>query len=282
MTSVSNGTNTFVEAVAPIVPKVSSADPSLPAKEEQETQGTNDPKGPITNETVPKSEKKKRLVRKTNSTNPIKLKIWLAGHAVTVGFGVISLLFQILFLPNFYYINTISYRLSLLGAVAALTATFSHVFGLEYLPAFSTLVSHQNFQYLILASVWIFTFKSIFKIIPYVLISLLQISKHLNIEPVLKEKALLATVIAYDELVLIAYLLLRTLFFRGSSGYQLTIFLVFYWLRILYNKETRVLFETIVERLDGKVSKIENPKVQHVWTRTKQFLDAKEHDNHNA
>ncbi|KAK6462295.1 hypothetical protein DFJ63DRAFT_152650 [Scheffersomyces coipomensis] len=283
MSSVANGSSTAVEQ--PIV-SPSGPPPSIPVpKEPKPVVEEPTPKSaaaPITNETVPPSEKKRRLVRKTQSTNPLKLKIWLAGHAATVAFGGIALLFQLLWLPNYYYINSISYRLALLASAVTLTATFSHVFGLEYLPSFSTLSSHQNFQYLILAFIWIFTFESIFKVIPYVLISLLHLAKHQKIEVVLKEKDLLASVIAYDELVLIGFLLLRTLLFRGSSGFQLVIFLTFYWLRILYNKETRVLFETIIERLDSKVSKIENPKVQHVWTRTKQFLDAKEHDDHNA
>ena len=78
---------------------------------------------------------------------------------------------------------------------------------------------------------------------------------------------------AYDELLLVVYLLLRTLFFRNTSGYQLTIFLVFYWLRILYNKETTNLFQTIIERLDGKVCNVKNPKVQHYWYKIKTFVN---------
>ena len=191
-------------------------------------------------------------------------------------FGSISFIFQILWLPNYYYINSISYRLGLIGSIAALTATFSHKFGLHNLPNIGTLLSHQNFQYLVLAIVWIFSFKSVFKILPYFLLALLHIGNLKKILFITKELDFLASVIAYDELLLVVYLLLRTLFFRNTSGYQLTIFLVFYWLRILYNKETTNLFQTIIERLDGKVCNVKNPKVQHYWYKIKTFVNEKQ------
>ncbi|CUM65381.1 uncharacterized protein PRCAT00003017001 [Priceomyces carsonii] len=230
-----------------------------------------------TNEAV-KEHKRKKLVRKTNDSSAIKLKIWLAGHCITIVFGLISFTFQIFWLPNKFYINSISYRLALVGAIMALTATISHKFGFSFLPPASTLVAQQNFQYLCLAVAWIFTFKSIFKILPYFIISLLQLGSHKHISFVEKESGFLASVIAYNELLLIIYLFLRTLVFRNTSGFQLVLFLVFYWLRILYNKETKTLFMTLVQRLDGRVSSIKNDNVQRVWTRVKQFLKYKQDD----
>ncbi|KAI5954454.1 hypothetical protein KGF54_002229 [Candida jiufengensis] len=219
---------------------------------------------------------KKKLVRKAPDSSALKYKLWLTGHLMALGFGSISFLFQILWLPNIWYINSISYRLSLIGSMLAFTATFSHKFGLHFLPPIASLLSHQNFQYLILAFVWCFTFKSIFKIIPLWLISLLHMGKLKNISFILKESSFLASFIAYDELVLIVYLLLRTLFFRNASGYQLSLFLVFYWLRILYNKETGNLFGAIVERLDGRMTELKNPKVKHYWYKIKEFIKEKQ------
>lgn len=230
---------------------------------------------PISNDD-PLIYKKRKLVRSPSKTNPLKYKVWLAGHISMLVFGSISFIFQILWLPNYYYINSISYRLGLIGSIAALTATFSHKFGLHNLPNIGTLLSHQNFQYLVLAIVWIFSFKSVFKILPYFLLALLHIGNLKKIVFITKELDFLASVIAYDELLLVVYLLLRTLFFRNTSGYQLTIFLVFYWLRILYNKETTNLFQTIIERLDGKVCNVKNPKVQHYWYKIKTFVNEKQ------
>lgn len=224
---------------------------------------------------------KRKLVRAPPNVNALKYKIWFAGHITTLVFGTITFIFQILWLPNKFFINSISYRLALLGSFAALTATFSHKFGLHFLPPVATLLSHQNFQYMILSIVWCFTFKSIFKIIPYFLISLLHISKIKNIKAVEKQAPFLASIIAYDELVLIVYLILRTLFFRNASGYQLTLFLIFYWLRILFNADTGNLFVAIVDRLDGEVMKIQNPKVQHYWIKTREFVKQKQYQEHH-
>lgn len=233
----------------------------------------------ITNSTVSPEDKKKALRRKQTGPNPLKYQAWIVGHLTCLVFGSISFLFQILWLPNVYYINSICYRLSFIGAIMAMMATFSHRFGLHHLPDAPTLIAQQNFQYLVLAFVWIFTFKSIFKIIPYFLISLLQVSKHKEISAILKKSDDLAFVIAYDELVLILYLFVRTLAFRNTSGYQMVIFLFFYWLRILYNPETGDMFKAIVGRLDGKMSTVKNEKVQKAWGKVKDILDTKVHDS---
>lgn len=233
---------------------------------------------PITNATVAPEDKKKKLVRKQLGPNPIKYKLWLAGHITTIVFGTVSLVFQLFWLRNRYYINSISYRLAFVGAVTALTATLSHKFSLRYLPPGPTLIAQQNFQYLTLAFIWIFTFKSVFKIIPYFLISILQLGAHKKIAAITNQGPFLASIIAFDELFLIFYLLLRTILFRSTSGYQLSVFLLFYWLRILFDKETGNLFRVIVQRLDGKILGVKNPKVQHIWTRVKEFLDSKQHD----
>lgn len=232
--------------------------------------------GPVTNRTVSPEHHKRKLIRKLSGPSPLKHTLWLAGHGASLGFGLVTVLFLVLRLQNRFYISTIAYRLLLLGLVVALTATMSHKFGLRFLPPMTALVAHQNFQYLILAVIWLFSFKSVFKLIPYFLISLLQLAAHKKVDVILKLAPLLASVIAFDELFLIVYLALRTVLFRSTAGYQLTAFLVFYWLRILYNKETTNLFGALVERLDGKVGGVKNEQVQHIWNRTKMFIREKQ------
>ncbi|CCE82695.1 Piso0_002433 [Millerozyma farinosa CBS 7064] len=231
-----------------------------------------------TNATVNPSHRKRRLMAKAGGVNPLKYKAWVAGHIMCIVFGFISVIFQLLRLPNKYYINSISYRLSLFGAVMALGATISRKYGFAYLPPFSTLVAQQNFQFSVLACIWVFTFKSIFKLLPYLIISTLQLASEKKIQPVLKQSSELASLIAFDELFLIFYLLIRTIFFRNTSGFQFIIFSVFYWLRIMFNDETRTLFRTIIARLDGKVSGVKNEKVQHMWKKTKMFIAEKGSD----
>jgi len=229
----------------------------------------------VTSDTVPPNSKKRKLVKKHKASNPINYTIWLAGHAATLIFGVLS---QFFLLSNKWYINSISYRLAFVGAIVSMAMTTKHKFGLKFLPSPSTLVASENFQYVVLACLWMFTFKSIFKLFPYVILSLLHISESKKITAITSQAKFLASLIAYDELILIVYLFLRTLCFRNTSGYQLTIFLVFYWLRVLYNKETTTLFSTLVDKADYKFKDIKNPKFQKIWSRIKESIRRRQQD----
>lgn len=228
-----------------------------------------------TNETVSPSLHKRKLVRKQLLLSRLNYTMWLAGHSVSVVFGVITLVWQTLWLKNVYYINSISYRLALLGASVAFLATMSHKFGLRYLPQFPTLLTQLNFQFLVLSIIWCFTFKSIFKIIPLFLISVLQLSEHKKIAVVQKQGDFLATIIAFNELFFVLYLVLRTIFFRLTSGFQLAVVFVFLALRILFDEDTANMFAYVMEKLDLKVKMVKNKKVLKAWEKTKLFLEEK-------
>lgn len=228
------------------------------------------------NETVRADLRKKKLVRKQTQTSALKYHLWLAGHALAVVFGLVAIVWQAFWLKNVYYIGSISYRLSLLGTVLALGATMSKQFGLHFLPPLTTLLAQHNFQYLVLAVTWMFTFKLVFKLIPTVLISLLQLAAHKKVSFVENQADFLGSIIAFDEVLLVGYLLLRTLLFRSTSGFQLTIMLILLWLRILFDPNTAQMFGYLVDKLDGKMSTQKNEKVLKVWGKIKLFLREKQ------
>lgn len=232
-----------------------------------------------TNRTVDAKYRKRRLVKKPGSTSKTKFLVWLSGHSVCVLFGTITLFFQALWLPNVYYINSIAYRLCLLGATTAFLANLSHKFGLHYLPPITTLLAQHNFQYLNLAIMYSFTFKSVFKIVPLYLISILQLCEHFKVGAVQKHADSIASIIGFDEIFLIFYLFVRTLAFRSTSGYQLAILLMFLWLRILFDPDTAKMFSYVVDKADAKVSNIKHEKVNKVWTKIKRFLEEKQSSN---
>ncbi|OBA19225.1 hypothetical protein METBIDRAFT_79758 [Metschnikowia bicuspidata var. bicuspidata NRRL YB-4993] len=229
-----------------------------------------------TNETVEPKYRKRTLVKKHSGPSNLKYLIWLAGHVLSIVFGVVTFTWQVLWLPNVFYINSISYRLSLIGSVMAFAATVSKKYGWRYLPPFSTLFAQQNFQFLAMSVIWCFTFKSVFKIIPTFMISLLQLSAHKKIDVVLKHSDFLALLISYDQLALVVYLLIRTLLFRSTSGYQMVIVVVFMWLRALFDKGTANLLGYAVNKADGKISGIKNEKVRKAWGKIKHFLAEKQ------
>lgn len=228
-----------------------------------------------TNRKEDPEHRKRKLVLKHSTASKLKYNIWLSGHIACVAFGLLSYIHSILWLPNKWYIGSIIYRLCLYGGCAALTATLSHKFGLHYLPPFTTLMAQNNFQYLVLCSIWSLTFRSVFKLTPMFLISLLQLSDHFKVDAVLKHLDQIGGFIGFSELILLVYLLLRTIFFRGTSGYQLAVMLSFIWLRILFDKPTAQMFAYVIDKADAKVSQVKNPKVQKFWPKIKAFIDEK-------
>lgn len=232
-------------------------------------------KQPVTNETVEPKLRKRKLVPKQANATALKYNLWLAGHVSCVVFGLLTCVWQAFWLKDIYYINSISYRLTLIGSVIALVSTVSHKFGLRNLPHFPMLVAQLNFQFLVLAIIWIFTFKSIFKIIPYLLVSVLQLTAHKKIGAVQKQAEFLASVIAFDELILAVYLILRTLLFKQTAGYQLAVVLIFFWLRVLFDDDTANMFAFVVNKLDGRVQTIKNKQALNVWDHIKDFLEEK-------
>lgn len=229
----------------------------------------------VTNLKVNPDQRKRRLVKKESPSIQWKYNIWFYGHITTIVFGSVYFIMQLLWLQNRYYIQSICYRLSLMGAMLALFGTISHKFGVTHLPPLPALLSQENFQYLVLSVAWFFTFKSIIKILPFYLVSVLQFSHHKGIKQVNDQLYILASIIAYDELLLVVYLLLRTLFFRKTSGYQLSLVLGFLWLRVLYNPQTRAHAKNIVNVLDAKVMSTKNEKITKPWANVKEFLEHK-------
>lgn len=222
-----------------------------------------------------RKHQKRRLVRRIQKPVALKYHVWLAGHCVCLAFGLVYFVFQLFWLRDHYYMCTIAYRLSLIGAAVAFGATMSHKFGLHFLPPMLTLVAQHNFQYLVLTVVWVFTFRSVLKIVPVMLIAVLQLGSHKKV-PFIEEKGdVLGSLVAVDEIVLLFYLLLRTVAFRYTLGYQLVLKLIFFWLRTLFDPDTANSLLYMVDKLDVHLKKIKNEKVQHVWEKTKLLLEEK-------
>lgn len=236
---------------------------------------TEKPPQEASNETVQPNLRKRKLVRKQGGPSKLNYTLWVTGHSLSIVFGLVFIVWQVLFFRDYYHLKGISYRLGLGGAALAYFATMSHKFGLRYLPQFPALLAQLNFQYLVLVTVGCFTFKTIFKILPIFLISVLQIARHKKISFVLKHANFLATVIAFNEIILLAYLLLRTLFFRQTSGFQLVLVLYFMWMRVMFDEATTELFGYVIDKLDTKVSTVKNEKVLKVWNKIKRNIDEK-------
>lgn len=235
----------------------------------------------LINKTVDKQYRKKKLVRKSRGTSIVKYALWVGGHSTSVVFGVIYLVWNASLLANIFFLKSIAYRISLLGALVAFMVTVSRRFGLSHLPRFSMMLAQKNFQFLLLASVWLITFRSVFKILPTILVSLLQLAQEKETSAVLQYADRLGSVIAFSEIVLVVYLAVRTMLMMKTAGYQLLLVLTLLWLRVLFDKETAQIFAYVANLLDGKVSSMKNRKVKKAWVRLRVFLMEKV-ENHSS
>lgn len=228
-----------------------------------------------TNRTVEAQFRKKKLVRKNQGPPKIKYIVWISGHIASIVFGVLSIVWQLLRFNNHYYINSIMYRLSIVGAIVALVTTMTRRFGLSHAPRFSMLLAQKNFQYFLLSFAWLFTFRSVLKIVPTILISVLQLAENRNIPVILSVGKQIGTVIACNEILLLLYLLVRTVFMLKTSGYQFMMMMMLLWLRVLFDVQTARIFAYGVDLLDGKVSSVKNKSLRKAWNKLRAFIKEK-------
>lgn len=263
---MSSASQADVQESSPVVPEENNHQESTPTKD-----------APVepTNEVVPSEQRRKKLVRKNAGPLPIKYGLWFGGHVSSIVFGIVAIVWQALLLNNCYYLKSISYRLSLMGAVVALVVTMTRRFGLSNRPRFSLMLVQKNFQYALLLTVWIFTFPSIFKILPTVLVSILQLAENKQVSAVLKLGDTFGTIIAFNEIILLFYLFLRTVVMLKTSGYQFMLMMTLLWLRVMFDRKTAEMFAYVVDLLDGKVSSTKNKKVKRAWNKFRAFLKEK-------
>lgn len=218
--------------------------------------------------------KKLRKVVKPPKSNDKTL--WLVGHLTTIVCGTLYAMYYMQRKSQGKLIPFIAYKLALCGIWLSYSIAIKSQFNVKSLPHYSTLIATENFQYLLLSILWFFNRNSLFKILPYMIISLLHLATKFNLDAVLKFEKQLNVFLLYNELFLIFLLFIDTLLLRGTSGYGLVVYCMFMWLRILQNENTRFFLYANLKKLDTLMLKIKNPKVQQGWLSIKKFLSYKQ------
>lgn len=216
---------------------------------------------------------RKILVKKKAAPKDYKPLLWLVGHCLTLLFGMLHLgSHVVLFGHQKGLIVRFFYIFAIFGVLDSYSISVLVNFGASAGTNFFALITTENFQYLLLAVIWLFSRPSVFKILPYVLISFLQLCKHYKKLDDIPKSVLksLALIMAYNELVLIFGLFLDTILLRGTSGYSLVAFLGFYWLRIIYSESTKFFFFNFTDVVEQRIIRKYCPKdVQQIY---KQFV----------
>lgn len=214
---------------------------------------------------------KRRLRKVEPKPKPYDKYGWILGHVITVLCTLVYSAYYFTYKSHQSRVAEISYRIGFVAVISSYFVSMVNQFG-KIPPSYFTLLTTENFQYLLLAIVWLFNRSSFFKILPYFIISILQLSSLLNLKPVLKLEQTFKEIIIYNELFLFVLLLFDTLLFRGTSGYALVIFGLFYSLKIVFSDDTKGLIYSVIVKFDGVMLKQKNPKVQSLWHDIKSFL----------
>lgn len=223
----------------------------------------------------PHGKKLRKIVKPEDGLKLLKT-VWLAGHGLTLVFGTLYSLYYMKRKTHGFFIPWLSYKLALVGVWMAYTISIQTQYNIKSLPSYSVLIATENFQYLLLSVVWFFNRNSLFKILPFMVVSMLQLAQKFKMVPILKLQKQLSALVLYNELFLFFLLFVDTLLLRGTSGYGLVLYCMFMWLRLLQSENTRMFLYSNIIKFDGLMAKIKNPKVQHFWTVIKTFLSTKQ------
>lgn len=228
---------------------------------------------PIITENKPSGKKLRKIVKAEKDN---RRKIWLIGHLVTITFGVVYAMYYFQFKAHSSNIAFLAYHISFFGVWTSYLLSIQSQYNLKSLPNYATLIGTENFQFFLLSIIWVFNRSSLFKLLPYLIISLLHLSENYKLDVILKLENIFAAIIMYNEIFLFVSLLVDTVLVRGSSGYGLVVYAMFLWLRILQNENTRYFLYAQLIRFDNIMLKIKNPKVASVWRKIKKFLSYKQ------
>lgn len=235
----------------------------------------------------------------------IQQYIWLAGHAMTLVFGVIFSITYIFHVLLFFkyrswkwlYLRVnksysiigghrwyhsllrwspqIMYRLALIGVFLSCGVTsYQNWYGLN--PQWYEILSAENFQCLMIAGLWTLGRKSIYKLTPFMIISYMHLSnwkeetKGLeNKDEISKKNAKILRALAITEIIVAFALALDALLFKdGSSGISLVIYLGIYWLRINFSPYVQITVLRILNKFDQRVP----PKYKEHWSIVEKFI----------
>lgn len=202
--------------------------------------------------------------------------LWLAGHVMTLFFGVLYALFYVQRKSQGRLVPWCCYKLTLAGIWLSYAISIQSQFNIKSLPHYTSLIATENFQFLLLSIFWAFNRSSLFKILPFLIISLLQLATAFKLDAVLKCERILCGVLLYNSMFLLLLLLVDTLLLRGTSGYGLMVYVLFMWLRILQSENTRFFIYSQLVKFDTSITKVKNKHVQEAWTSVKKFLTYKQ------
>ncbi|AET38150.1 uncharacterized protein Ecym_2418 [Eremothecium cymbalariae DBVPG len=246
---------------------------------------------------------KKQVIRKKPKADGtdlvVKQKlIWTVGHICTLVFGLYFAFYSIYRLAFFYryrswktlfltarrhisgrhfswlkwlagFTPNVAYRLSLVGVLASHGITTWQSWA-DLSPTYYDLLCTDNFQNLLIATLWLFTRTSFYKLVPFIIVSYLHLTKKKNTseQDITRQNSSLLHVVAYSEIVVLVSLFMDTLMFRGTSGFAFVFYLAIYWLKVNFSPYVQNTVLRILSKFDKAIPGSQQGK----WNSAKNFL----------
>lgn len=232
--------------------------------------------------------------------------IWLAGHCLALGFGIlftITYLFHILLFFKYRnwkwlflrinkdyhfiagnrwyhsivrFLPRVFYRMALVGSFVSLGVTMYQNWA-SINPQWYEMLSAENFQMMIVAALWIFIGRrSFYRLFPYMVLSFLHLTNWqqetkgtVELEEMTKRNVFLLRLLSYSELVVLLALVLDSVLLKdGTSGICLVIYFAFYSLRFNFSPYAQATALDLLGHLDHHVP----PKYRPQWDKVKRFI----------
>ncbi|GAV46932.1 hypothetical protein ZYGR_0A05300 [Zygosaccharomyces rouxii] len=253
--------------------------------------------------------RKKDLKKKRDPLKDQKT-VWLVGHCMAVGFGLlftVTYLFHVLlfykyrswkwlflrFNKDYHFIAgnrwyhsiirflpRVFYRMALVGSILALSVTMYQNWA-SINPQWYEMLSSENFQMMIVATLWLLVGRrSFYRLFPYMILSFIHLSNWkeetkgtMSSDKVTKRNVFLLRIMSYSELVVLLALVLDSVLLKdGTSGICLVIYFAFYWLRFNFSPYAQATALDVLGHLDHHVP----PKFRPQWDKIKEFIHAKD------
>lgn len=221
--------------------------------------------------------------------------LWFFSHQTIVASGASYFGLFVLGMCNCMLAKGL-YRLFFLACVAAYFTSVYRRYGGQR-PSRYVLLQTDTFQYLLMSLLFLISRRSIFKLFPFFMYSIMHVAEtlrkrvlkrdsplaHQLNDHILKFEAPIQRIVADSEILILLRIFVNTLLFRQGAAVCMVIYVVIFRLRVAYSPPIQESLKRQEERVDDLVSQpwVPEPVKKH-WGRFRELVDNYQHSKLTA
>ncbi|QNP97562.1 YALIA101S07e06260g1_1 [Yarrowia lipolytica] len=216
--------------------------------------------------------------------------LWFFSHQAIVGTGACYFALFFMGLCNCKLARGL-YRIFFLACISAYYTSIYRKYGGQR-PSRYVLLQTDTFHYLLMALLFLISRRSIFKLFPFFMYSVMHVAEtlrrrvlkrdsplaHQLNDNILKFEAPIQRIVADSEILILLRILLNAILFRQGAAVCLLIYVVIFRLRVAYSPPIQESLKRQEERIDDVVAQswVPEPVKKH-WGRFRDLVDNYEH-----